>query len=180
MALLALSDIQKRFRKLEVLRGASLSVEPGEIVGLTGENGSGKSTLLNIAVGLLAPDGGEIRLEGSRGFCPQEPVLYQSLSMEENIAYFAAGYGLEANYAKTRSAELIERLGTRHHTGKRVSSLSGGTKQKVNLIISLLHDPDVVILDEPYQGFDYESYIAFWDLAAELKRPARAPWSLAT
>jgi ABC-type multidrug transport system ATPase subunit len=174
-SILEAREVTKRYgRRPPVLRGASLAVQPGEIVGLTGENGSGKSTLLRIIVGLLQADGGTVAMNGSKGYCPQEPVLFDSLTMQENLAYFAAGYGLSDEELRKRSSQLFERLRSTDHSTNRVANLSGGTKQKLNLIISLLHRPALLILDEPYQGFDYESYLAFWDLVREFKEEGRS------
>lgn len=170
MTLLKVEGVHKRFKRLHVLRGASITVEPGEVVGLVGENGSGKSTLLRIIVGLLRRDHGSVTMSGSYGYCPQEPVLFDPLTMRENLAYFAAGYGLSSDDLQERSGELFERLRCTDHASMRVANLSGGTRQKLNLIISLLHQPSLLVLDEPYQGFDYESYLAFWDLAEQFKR----------
>jgi ABC-type multidrug transport system ATPase subunit len=104
------------------------------------------------------------------GYCPQEPVLFDTLTMQENLAYFAAGYGLTPDELRRRSEELFDRLRCTDYASVRVRNLSGGTMQKLNLVMSLLHQPTLLVLDEPYQGFDYESYLAFWDMADELKR----------
>lgn len=166
---LSVSSVHKSYRKNHVLRGASLSLEPGTVTGLTGENGSGKSTLLKTIVGLLKPDSGSVRRTGSIGYCPQEPVVFDSLSMNDNVRYFAAGYGLTDAETKRQASQLMERLGCSSFANERLETLSGGTRQKLNLILSLLHDPDLIVLDEPYQGFDYESYIAFWGMADDLR-----------
>ncbi len=170
MTILSIKDVHKRFRRLKVLRGTSLVVERGEVVGLVGENGSGKTTMLRIIVGLLSKDRGEVQVGGKFGYCPQEPVLFDTLNMQENLAYFAAGYGLSSDELHKRSEELFDHLRCTDYASVRVAKLSGGTRQKLNLIISLLHQPKLLVLDEPYQGFDYESYLAFWDLADELKQ----------
>jgi ABC-type multidrug transport system ATPase subunit len=170
MTILSIEDVHKRFRRLKVLRGTSLVVERGEVVGLVGENGSGKTTLLQIIVGLLSRDRGEVYVDGRLGYCPQEPVLFETLTMQGNLDYFAAGYGLSPDELHVRSDELFDRLRCTDHASVRVSNLSGGTRQKLNLIISLLHQPTLLVLDEPFQGFDYESYLAFWDVADELKQ----------
>ncbi len=170
MTILKAENVHKRFGRLEVLRGAGISVEPGEVVGLVGENGSGKTTLLRIIVGLLRKDQGEVRIRGRLGYCPQEPVLFDTLNMQENLTYFGAGYGLSSDELRGRSDELFDRLRCTDHVSMPVANLSGGTKQKLNLTISLLHEPTLLVLDEPYQGFDYESYLAFWELADELKQ----------
>ena len=101
-------------------------------------------------------------------------MLFDSLTMEENVAYFAAGYGIPPKAAVNYSRTLMNRLNCLQHASNWVGNLSGGTKQKLNLIVSLVHDPELLILDEPYQGFDYESYLAFWDLADEFRRAGRS------
>ncbi|MFQ5945569.1 MAG: ATP-binding cassette domain-containing protein [Anaerolineae bacterium] len=174
MAILSVEDIHKRFRRLEVLRGTSLAVERGEVVGLVGENGSGKTTLLRIIVGLLRRDRGSVEINGRHGYCPQDPLVFDGLTMEENIAYFTAAYGLARDEGPARGDRLMERLNCRDHVGRPASVLSGGTRQKLNLILALLHEPDLLLLDEPYQGFDYESYLAFWDLAGEMAEEGRS------
>ena len=166
--------IHKRFKHVQVLRGADLQIEQGEVVGLVGENGSGKSTLLRIIVGLLPLDQGRARMNRKYGYCPQEPLVFDGLTMEENIAYFGAGYGLARQEALKRGHDLMERLNCRQYSGKLTSTLSGGTRQKLNLILALLHDPDILLLDEPYQGFDYESYLDFWGFAGEMAKLGRS------
>lgn len=172
--LLSVHDIHKRYRKNQVLRGASLSVDRGEVAGLVGENGSGKSTLLRTIVGLLRPDRGEVQIQGQYGYCPQELLFFDGLTMEQNIAYFGAAYGLSREEAHRRGHALMERLNCRQHASSVTSALSAGTRQKLNLILALLHNPSLLILDEPYQGFDYESYERFWEMAQELAQQGRS------
>jgi len=172
--LLEVRDIHKRFGRLKVLKGVDLEVNRGEIVGITGENGSGKSTLLKIIVGFLPCDQGEVVLRGAFGYCPQNPLLFDDLTMEENISYFSAAYGLDQKEGISRGNELMKMLRCEQFRGKLTRHLSGGTRQKLNLIISLLHDPDILILDEPYQGFDYESYLSFWEIARNLKEGGKS------
>ncbi len=172
--LLIAEDIHKRFKHTQVLQGADLHVDRGEVVGVVGENGSGKSTLLRIIVGLLPLDRGSVRLDSKYGYCPQEPLVFDGLTMEENITYFGAGYGLSRQQALKRGHDLMERLNCRQFSGGLTSTLSGGTRQKLNLILALLHDPALLLLDEPYQGFDYESYLDFWELAGEMAKIGRS------
>lgn len=94
--------------------------------------------------------------------------------MDENISYFSAAYGLTPNEGMSRGKALMKKFRCSQHATKVASHLSGGTLQKLNLIISLLHNPDLLILDEPYQGFDYESYLDFWELARELKESGKS------
>jgi ABC-type multidrug transport system ATPase subunit len=167
-------NIHKRFGRLQVLKGVDLKVGRREVVGITGENGSGKSTLLKVIVGLLPPDRGEVILRGAFGYCPQDPLLFEDLTMEENIEYFSAAYGLDRREGAYRGGELMKMLRCEQFKGRLVRHLSGGTRQKLNLIISLLHDPDILILDEPYQGFDYESYLSFWEVVKHLEEGGKS------
>ena len=172
--LLKAEDIYKRFRRLQVLRGADLQVERGEVVGLVGENGSGKRTLLRVILGLMPLDQGRVRINGRYGYCPQEPLVFDGLTMEENIVYFGAGYGLSRQHALKRGHALMDQLNCHQYGNQPTGTLSGGTRQKLNLILALLHDPDLLLLDEPYQGFDYESYLHFWELAGKLAGQGRS------
>lgn len=172
--LLHAENIHKRFKHLQVLRGADLHVERGEVVGLVGENGSGKSTLLRIIIGLLRLDQGNVSINGRCGYCPQEPLVFDGLTMEENIVYFGAGYGLSRQAALERGRDLMDQFNCRPYADRLTGVLSGGTRQKLNLILALLNDPDLLLLDEPYQGFDYESYLDFWELAGQLAGQGRS------
>lgn len=163
-----------RTRVLPVLRGADLTVGAGEIVGLVGENGSGKSTLMKILVGALAADGGEVRVTGRIGYCPQEPVLYDRLTCDEHLELFGVAYGLDAGAISTSADALYDTLGFGNWRSTRVEELSGGTRAKLNLAVALLADPDVLLLDEPYAGFDWDTYQRFWELAADRRAAGRS------
>ena len=153
---LTVRDARKSFRggapwhrrTTEVLRGASLQVGPGELVGLVGENGSGKSTLMQIVVGLLASDGGEVRRPARFGYCPQQTVLWDKLTVVEHFQLFAAAYGLDDDQGAAASASLLEELQFERYREFRVEELSGGTRQKLNLALALMHDPELLLLDE--------------------------------
>ncbi|HET8629299.1 MAG TPA: ABC transporter ATP-binding protein [Thermomicrobiales bacterium] len=167
--LLAARGIAKaygRVRRRPVLRDVTFAVAPGTLVGVVGENGAGKSTLLRILAGDLAPDRGALRLRGALGYCPQTAILNDALTVAQHLAYFAAAYGLRD---PGRADALVERLAYGQYRDAPVAALSGGTKQKLNLTLALMHEPRVLLLDEPYQGFDWETYLRFWDLAAELR-----------
>jgi ABC-type multidrug transport system ATPase subunit len=167
--LLQVRDVRKRYGRRPVLRGVSFSVGAGEVVGIVGENGAGKSTLLQIVVGLLPADGGRVTAQGRIGYCPQAPVTFDRLTVREHLAYFGAAYGLSPAHLAGRAAGLLERLGCAGYANTLVSALSEGTRQKLNLIVALLHDPALLLLDEPYRGFDYATYLAFWELSHELR-----------
>lgn len=143
-------------------------------MGLVGENGSGKSTLLRILVGALSADTGEIVQEGRIGYCPQQPVLYQRLTCDEHLSLFGSAYGLTNATLATRSAELYETLGFSRWSKERVDRLSGGTRAKLNLAIALLGDPDLLLLDEPYAGFDWDTYLRFWEIVDSSKARKRS------
>ncbi|MCL9814505.1 ABC transporter ATP-binding protein [Natranaeroarchaeum aerophilus] len=153
---------------VEVLDDASLSIHSGELVGIVGENGSGKSTLMQILVGTLEQDAGTVERRGTIGWCPQEPLLYDRLTVRETIHLFAEGYGISSDRRDEQLAWLADRLGYEQYLDTRIDRLSGGNRQKVNPSVALLHDPDVLLLDEPYTGFDWETYLAFWDLTDDL------------
>jgi ABC-2 type transport system ATP-binding protein len=157
-----------------VLVDASLEVLPGEIVGLVGENGSGKSTLMKIVAGMLRRDGGEVALNGRLGYCPQLPELWDKLTVAEHFQLFAAAYDLPPDTAHANQASLVEELGFARYLDYRVENLSGGTRQKLNLALALLHDPDLLLLDEPYAGFDWETYLKFWDMSEQRRADGMA------
>lgn len=166
--------IWPRTRTYPVLLGADLAVEPAEVVGLVGENGSGKSTLMKIIVGALAADAGEIRIEGRVGYCPQEPVLYDRLTCDEHLELFGVAYGMAPDAITTSADSLYDTLGFGNWRTSRVEELSGGTRAKLNLAIALLADPEILLLDEPYAGFDWDTYQRFWHLAAQRRDAGRS------
>ncbi|WP_436925862.1 ABC transporter ATP-binding protein [Halosimplex amylolyticum] len=155
-------------RGVEVLDGVDLEVCAGEIVGIVGANGSGKSTLMQILVGARDADAGSVARSGRVGWCPQETLLYDRLTVAETFDLFGAAYGLSEEVIDDARARLADRLDFERFLDYQVRHLSGGNRQKVNLAVALLHDPDVLLLDEPYTGFDWETYLAFWQLTEEL------------
>lgn len=163
-----------RRRRLPVLRGADLDLAAGEVVGLVGENGSGKSTLMKILVGALAADEGTVARTGRIGYCPQVPQVYGRLTCDDHIELFGAAYGLSPSQARTSAHGLYEALGFGRFADTRADELSGGTLAKLNLALALLADPDVLLLDEPYAGFDFDTYLKFWDLVAERRAAGRS------
>ena len=170
---LRVSGVEKSFhrgvwprrRTIPVLKGACLEVAPGELVGLVGENGSGKSTLMQIIVGLLKRDAGEVARPARLGYCPQVPMLWDKLTVDEHFDLFARAYDLEQSAAARAVDALLEELDFARYRGYRIEELSGGTRQKLNLALSLMHEPQLLLLDEPYSGFDWETYLRFWEMS---------------
>lgn len=159
-----------RRRRVEVLTRASLMVCAGEIVGLVGENGSGKSTLMQIVVGLLARDSGSVERPGRLGYCPQQPMLWDKLTVDEHFELFARAYGLNEEIRDQAMSALLEELSFARYRRYRVEELSGGTRQKLNLALALMHEPDLLLLDEPYSGFDWETYLRFWEMSERRRK----------
>jgi ABC-2 type transport system ATP-binding protein len=169
-ASLSVSNVARSFGRRHVLRDVTFTARRGELVGIAGENGAGKTTLLRIIAGLLPSDRGRIDVRGRIGYCPQDPQVHFGLTVDQNLEWFRAAYRLEHHM---RAEEMLDRLALRHHRRTLVGELSGGTRQKLNLILALMHDPEVLLLDEPYQGFDWETYLRFWDIADESRRAGR-------
>jgi ABC-type multidrug transport system ATPase subunit len=172
-AALRVEGVEKSFRRgiwpvrrtTEVLKGASLEVRPGELVGLVGENGSGKSTLMQIVVGLLKRDGGDVQRPERLGYCPQVPMLWEKLTVDEHFELFARAYGLDDEQREQSVTGLLDELQFAKYRSFRIEELSGGTRQKLNLALSLMHEPDLLLLDEPYSGFDWETYLRVWEMS---------------
>ena len=159
-------DLAHSYGRHQVLRDVTFAVEPGTLVGIVGENGAGKSTLLNILAGALTPSHGSVTIAGTMGFCPQRVILNDALTVAQHLDYFQAAYRI----ANTQRADaLIDQLHYSRYRHAPVGTLSGGTKQKLNLTLALMHDPTILLLDEPYQGFDWETYQRFWDLTLDLR-----------
>jgi ABC-2 type transport system ATP-binding protein len=171
MSVLEARGIRKSFGRHQVLAGVDLAVAAGEMIAVVGENGSGKSTLLRILAGDLRPDRGSVVTHGQTGYCPQAVVLDDALTVDQHIRYFQAAYRIGA---AGRADALINRLGYAAARHQPAGTLSGGTRQKLSLTLALLHEPALLLLDEPYQGFDWETYLAFWDLAGELRAAGTA------
>ena len=177
MKLLEVNNISKSFRIGKVLEDVSFIINSSSIVAVTGENGAGKSTLLNLITGWLKPDRGTIKIIKNFGFCPQEPLIFQRLTVNENLEYFRTAYGTDSfqgEKQKSRQEDLIRVFDFSDYRDKKANILSTGTKQKLNLVLALLHDPELMILDEPYASLDWETYQRFWEYAAAKKKEGKS------
>jgi len=171
--MLIVKNVSKSFGRHVVLKGVSFQIQRGEIVGIVGENGAGKSTLLKIIMGLLPPNSGSVKIQGGVGYCPQETMVFERLTVRENFQYFATAYGLNRKGGEpsweSRMDVLIKQFHFKKYENMLFSQLSGGTKQKLNLSLSILHSPEIIVLDEPYAAFDWETYLHFWNYALEMR-----------
>lgn len=156
--------ITKHYKRRAVLDGVDLELRDGQAVLLMGANGIGKSTLLRILAGLVPADGGTVTVDGEIGYAPQAGGLIDLLTPREHFALFGRGRGLSREAAVRDGRRLAEQLGWDALAAPAVGALSGGTRQKLNVVLAALGDPDVLLLDEPYQGLDRDSVERFWEL----------------
>lgn len=154
--------VGKRYGRRWVLDGVDLHLRAGQVAAVVGANGSGKSTLLQICAGLIRPDRGTVTRNGTVGFCPQHGGTFDFLSPDEHFALVGAGRSLSRADAVAEGRRLAAALQWDASEAVPARHLSGGTRQKLNLVLASLGDPDIVLLDEPYQGFDHGSYLDFW------------------
>lgn len=167
-AALALTRVSKSFGATRAVDDVTVMVRSGELFGVMGPDGAGKSTTLRLWCGLLKPDRGEVRVEGSMGYVSQRFSLYGDLSIDENIAFFARLHGV-TDFNKERD-RLLDMTGLRPFRGRLANQLSGGMKQKLALSCTLVHRPAVLILDEPTTGVDPVARREFRALIRELRQ----------
>ncbi|MDY7099855.1 MAG: ATP-binding cassette domain-containing protein [Actinomycetota bacterium] len=160
--LLDVQDVTKRYRRRTVLDGVGLTVRAGQVAAIVGANGSGKTTLLRICAGLLAPDRGTVAIRGTIGYCPQDGGTSDLLAADEHFVLIGAGRGMARSDARDAGRARAEALDWTPPWDEQARHLSGGTRQKLNVVMADLGGPDVLLLDEPYQGFDRGSYVDFW------------------
>lgn len=178
---LEVSRLAKSYGPLRAVDGVSFSVEPGACTGLLGPNGAGKSTTIAMIMGLLPPDGGSVHIEGSAlagdadarkqrlGLVPQDLALYEELTARENLKFFGALYGLRGPVLTRRMDVVLEIAGLQDRASERVSRYSGGMKRRLNLAAALLHDPQILLLDEPTVGVDPQSRNGIFDAIESLR-----------
>ena len=160
---LTVDGVQKVFGRTTVVDGVSFTVEPQEIMGLVGPNGAGKTTTIRMALDIIRPDAGSVALFGSAptrqalqrvGYLPEERGLYQKSALNDVLRYLGRLKGLSAKDAQSRTDAMLERVGLFEHRTKKVQALSRGMNQLAQFASALLHQPDLVILDEPFSGLD--------------------------
>lgn len=182
--MLQLERLEKAYGAHRAVDGLSLSLAAGEIVGLLGPNGAGKSTTVAMIAGLLAPDAGTVTLDGLAttdlrarrriGLAPQALALYERLSAQDNLAFFAGLYGLRGAAATTAITRVLEAVQLQDRRQDRVASFSGGMKRRLNLAAALVHDPDIILLDEPTAGVDPQSRAQLFDTILQLRAAGKA------
>ncbi len=180
--MLEVKNISKSYGKLAAVSGVSFRADRGETIGLLGPNGAGKTTTVSIIAGLLSPDSGEVLIEGKQvksdtdpvklkiGLVPQDMALYDQLSARDNLIFFAALYSISGAKAKQAIKDALDLVALSDRAGDKVITFSGGMKRRLNLAAALLHDPQILLLDEPTVGVDPQSRNAIFDNLEVLKR----------
>jgi ABC-2 type transport system ATP-binding protein len=176
--MLDLHAVTRRFGSVQALDGVSFAVRPGRLTGFIGANGAGKTTTMRIVLGVLAADEGEVRWDGAPvgprerrrfGYMPEERGLYPKMPVLDQLVFFARLHGVDASGAAGRARALLEELGLAERGGERLEKLSLGNQQRAQVAAALVHDPDLLVLDEPFSGLDP---VAVDAMAALLRRRA--------
>jgi ABC-2 type transport system ATP-binding protein len=182
--MLALRDLHKSYGQTVAVDGLSLEIRRAEVFGLLGPNGAGKSTTINMAVGLTRPDSGTVIVDGQGpptdpgvraliGVAPQSLAVYDELTGTENLRFFGKLYGLAGRALAGRVEALLALVGLGDRAGHRVKTYSGGMKRRLNLAAALVHDPPLLMLDEPTAGVDPQSRSAIFDIVRSLRQQGR-------
>ncbi|MFH2056885.1 MAG: ABC transporter ATP-binding protein [bacterium] len=184
MPAIVVKDLKKQFNSLVAVDNVSFSVAEGEAFGLLGPNGAGKTTTINMLVGVLQPDSGEVSINGANdptrpqvrlgiGNAPQSISLYEDLTAEENLCFFGKLYSLKGSQLKERVAWALQFAGLTDRRNSRVKTFSGGMMRRLNLACALVHDPKVLLLDEPTVGVDPQSRNLIFEQIESLKKQGR-------
>lgn len=176
--MLRIEGLTKAYGQRSVLQGLSLHIPPGQIYGLLGPNGAGKTTTINILCNLLKPDSGIIEINGWQvseatkrwiGVAPQENLIYRSLTCAENLDFFARIYGLSNADRKMRVKTCLASVGLADRAKSPAETLSGGMQRRLSMAIALIHQPKLIVLDEPTTGLDIEARYEIWELIRQLQ-----------
>jgi ABC-2 type transport system ATP-binding protein len=161
--MLEIVDLTKRYGPITALDGASFTASPGRLVGFLGANGAGKTTAMRCVFGLVIPDRGHVTWRGKPveratrlrlGYMPEQRGLYPRMRVLDQLSYFAQQHGLSARDARAASERWLDRLGLADRAGSKLEDLSHGNQQRVQLAVALVHDPELLVLDEPFSGLD--------------------------
>ena len=183
MAIVRLHNIRKVYENKVAVEGLSLNIEPGTMFGLLGPNGSGKTSSIRMMIGMTVPDSGSVELFGkpfdraalSRvGYLPEERGLYKKMKVLDQLIFLGQLHGLSAATARQRATLWCERLQISEAIEKRTDELSKGMQQKIQFIAALLHDPDLIIMDEPFSGLDPVNASLLQDTLLDLRREGKA------
>jgi len=175
---LALSAVSKRFATGQAVTDLSFEVPRGAVFGLLGPNGAGKTTTIRMILDIIRPDSGELCWDGDRvaglprltfGYLPEERGLYADMPVTEQITFFGEVSGLSRRDAQARTARWLERMDVAEHADKPVASLSKGNQQKVQFLVALVHEPQLLILDEPFSGLDPANHALLLEVLPELQ-----------
>ncbi len=161
---LRLEGVSVRRGRRRVLDGLDLELRRGQVLAVVGANGSGKTTLLEVCAGQLRPERGTVQRTRSVGHAPQQNALAPALTVDEHLMMFGAARDIGPERAIATGHHLLAQLGWRSSGRELVGALSGGTQQKLNVVLAQLDRPDLLLLDEPYQGFDQNTYVDLWEL----------------
>ncbi|NEP58661.1 MAG: ABC transporter ATP-binding protein [Symploca sp. SIO2G7] len=176
--MLNIQNLSKTFGRRMALANLTLELVPGEVYGLLGPNGAGKTTTINLLSGLLRPDIGQVLIAGrpvsavtksDLGIMPQQNLLYQSLTCGENLSFFAKIYGLSSTARSQRIATCLRLVNLEDRVNHMVGALSGGMQRRLSLAIAIVHQPKLVVLDEPTTGLDIEARYDVWQLIRQLR-----------
>ena len=180
-----IENLTKKYEDVTAIDGLSLEIEKGELFGLLGPNGAGKTTVIKVLCGLIKPTNGSVHVGGFDvtkdavrvkeliGVCPQDTAAYPFLSGRENVELFGNLHTMPKEKLKKSTDELLEKMSLSGDANRRLGKYSGGMKRRINLIMALVHDPQIAFLDEPTVALDPQSRHAVWDFIKELGKKGK-------